>query len=333
MTGPLERISAQDHSALVEEYFVSRGYSRGAAADYGRVATSAAAHGVHSHGARKCIDLDRHYGYLIDKDAAIERVFSRWDAKHSPGPTVAYKAIDFACETASRQGLGMVTVRNANHYLWGGEYALRASNQGFIAFTTCTGLLPEVVPHNGRRPTLGTNPWTWALPMKSICGFDLLSDWATSQISMSTAARFRMAGIPLPARSAIDPSGSQTTDAAQIKALLPFGAHKGYSLGLITELLSAFAGNGLPSQRGKHGQGFFLFLVISPEMVGDVDSQLVSDVVGDILRGNEKSKIPGELEHLHKCRTEDADAIMIPTEDVDELNHVATELRLSVRLG
>ena len=57
-------------------------------------------------------------------------------------------------------GVGIVSVDCAFHYLWGAAYVMRASDRGFIAFTTCTGAIPEVVPIGGTRPTMGTNPHT-----------------------------------------------------------------------------------------------------------------------------------------------------------------------------
>ena len=68
---------------------------------------------------------------------------------HDPDPYIhtsflsASLAIDEACRLAEIYGVGVVAVDNAFHYLWGAGYVMRAAEKGFIAFTTCTGAIPE----------------------------------------------------------------------------------------------------------------------------------------------------------------------------------------------
>ena len=61
--------------------------------------------------------------------------------------------------------------------------------------TTCTGAIPEVVPFQGKVGTMGTNPWTWALPTAATrIGFDFVFDWATSVMSNGSVKALARAG-------------------------------------------------------------------------------------------------------------------------------------------
>src|SRR5207244_785195 len=117
-------------------------------------------------------------------------------------------------------------------------------------------------------------------------------------------------GKPLPPGVAVDAEGLPTTDANKAVALLPFGAHKGYGLGLIDELVGAFVGGSLPTLRGKtqndsekHAPVFF-FQVIHPDAMnaggfaqGRTQAENVKAVLRDILGpGNEACLLPGQLE-------------------------------------
>ena len=121
--------------------------------------------------------------------------------------------------------------------------------RGYIAYTNCTAALAEVVPFGGKTPTLGTNPHSWGFPTTEAVGFPVVIDWATSMVAMGRVQQFAREGQPLPPNAAVDAEGKPTTDAGKAKALLPFGAHKGYGLGLINEIVAALIGGSLPTLR------------------------------------------------------------------------------------
>ena len=41
------------------------------------------------------------------------------------------------------------------------RYVLEGANQGYIMYTNCTAGLTQVVPYQGKRISLGTNPHSW----------------------------------------------------------------------------------------------------------------------------------------------------------------------------
>jgi len=168
------------------------------------------------------------------------------------------------------------------------------------------------VPFGGKTPTMGTEPASWAFPTQDAIGFPIVIDWATSDRGDGPRAvdETRKAK-PLPPGAAVDAEGKETTDPNKAVALLPFGQHKGYGLGLIDELYAAYIGGGLPQIRGtglgdakeKRASTFF-FQVIHPDAIkgsdyakGRTQAQNVKAVIADILgHGNEKCLLPGQPE-------------------------------------
>ena len=180
------------------------------------------------------------------------KAVQKWNANRKLGQAVAFEAMDTRMKLADEYGIGAVAVDNAFHYLWGGGYVIDAAKKGYIAYTCCTAALAEVVPFGGKFPTLGTNPHSLGLPdapMRS--AIPICIDWATSTVAMGRVQQFVREGKQLPPGCAVDENGKETTDPNKVKALLPFGQHKGYGLSLIDELYAAYIGGSLPTIRNR----------------------------------------------------------------------------------
>jgi LDH2 family malate/lactate/ureidoglycolate dehydrogenase len=150
-------------------------------------------------------------------------------------------------------------------------------------------------------------------------------------------------GKQLPPDAAVDANGKPTTDPAQAKSLVPFGAHKGYGLALINEIVAALIGGSLPTIRSrqtggpgeKHGCAFF-FQVIHPEAIsggafacGRSQAANVKAVLADILgHGNEGCMLPGQLEAEAAARSEAAGGLLFSSAEIAALNDIATEAGL-----
>ena len=341
-------VSPESHNALVRAAYEHRGYTADEA-DYGaKFAALAATHGIRTHNALKALHLDHLFGSVaggctpgaeVEKKPVRFKGSEVWDARKKLGQAVAYQAMDTCMALADEYGIGQVSVDNTFHYLWGGGYALYAAQKGYIAYTNCTSTLAEVVPFCGKTPTLGTNPHTWAFPTDGAIGFNILVDWATSVVAMGRVQQFAREGKPLPPNAAVDAQGNPTTDATLAKALLPFGAHKGYGLSLINELIGAFIGGSLPTLRGHHANNdekqttCFYFQVIHPDALSCNDfvqgrDQManVKAVLGDILKpGNENSLLPGQIEAEFAERTQTAGGLLFNAKEIEAFNEIADE--------
>ena len=90
----------------------------------------------------------------IVKETPISAVI---DGHDGMGQLLGHKAMEMAIEKAKKSGVGIVSVRNSNHYGIAGYYAKMASDQGLIGFS-CTNSEAIMVPAYARKAMLGSNP-------------------------------------------------------------------------------------------------------------------------------------------------------------------------------
>lgn len=341
-------VAEAQHNALVSAAYQHRGFNPEESAAAATFAAYATRHGIRTHNAIKALHLDHLFGSGSQgciPNAHIERKPGRfaaaevWDAGRKLGQATAYAAIERCIELAERYGVGTVSVDNAFHYLWGGGYVMDAARRGYIAYTQCTAALAEVVPFMGKHPTLGTNPHSWGFPTTEAVGFPIVIDWATSVVAMGRVQQLAREGKPLPPNAAVDADGAPTTDAAKAKYLMPFGAHKGYGLSLINEIMGGFIGGGLPTVRSrwaddgeKHAPCFY-FQVIHPEALsagafagGRSQSENIAAVLKDILgHGNENCLLPGQIEAAAAARCDREGGLLFSAKEIEALNEIAAE--------
>lgn len=338
------------HHDLVAAAYRHRGYAADEAQAAARFSELTAWHGIKTHNAIKALHLDELFGSKaggcvpgakIQKLPAKYPAVQRWNANRKLGQAVAFEAMQEAMDLADQFGVGIVAVDNAFHYLWGGGYVIDAAKKGYIAYTCCTAALAEVVPFGGKFPTLGTNPHSWGFPTQDLIGFPICIDWATSTVAMGRVQQFIREGKPLPPGCGVDESGNETCDPNKVKALLPFGQHKGYGLSLIDELVAAYIGGSLPTLRSRWNTGpkdekrtpNFFFQCIRPDALdcGDfaqnrTQQDNVKAVIADILgHGNENAMLPGQLEANAAALSQKHGGLLFTQAEIDALGHIAAE--------
>jgi LDH2 family malate/lactate/ureidoglycolate dehydrogenase len=338
------------HNDLVVAAYRHRGYTADEADAGARFSELTAWHGIKTHNAIKALHLDELFGAKTGgckPGATLEKLPSkypavaRWNANRKLGQAVGFEAMREAMRLADQFGVGIVAVDNAFHYLWGGGYVIDAANKGYIAYTSCTASLAEVVPFGGKFPTLGTNPHSWGFPTQDIVGFPICIDWATSTVAMGRVQQFLREGKQLPPGSAVDENGTETTDPKKVKALLPFGQHKGYGLSLIDELYAAYIGGSLPTIRSRHSAGAagekhttnFFFQCIRPDAISCDDfakSRTQRDNVKAVLddirgHGNDGAMLPGQIEANGAALSEKHGGLIFTAAEVQEFENIAKE--------
>ena len=342
-------VPEQQHNDLVDQAYRHRGFNVDESKAAARFSSYASWHGIRTHNAIKALHLDHLFGSQAGGCApasTIEKLPSRfaatevWNANRKLGQATAYEALDRCVELADEFGIGQVSVDNAFHYLWGGGYVMEAAKRGYIAYTNCTAALAEVVPFMGKFPTLGTNPHSWGFPTTEAIGYPIVIDWATSVVAMGRVQQLKREGVPLPPNAAVDKDGNPTTDAGAAAALLPFGAHKGYGLSLINELVGGLIGGSLPTIRSREVTDpdekrtpCFYFQVIHPEALsagafakGRNQAENVKAVIDDILgHGNENCLLPGQIEAGAAARSEKNEGLLFSTAELDAFDEIAEE--------
>ena len=246
--------------------------------------------GIQSHGMQRMVRY--HKGItngLIKMDAKPESVKETpisavIDGHDGMGQLLGHKAMEMAIEKAKKSGVGIVSVRNSNHYGIAGYYAKMASDQGLIGFS-CTNSEAIMVPVYARKAMLGSNPIAWTVPADPV---DFFFDCSTTVVTRGKLEMYNKMGKATPDGWAVNKDGVPSTDAAEVLGnisrhegggILPLGGatevlggHKGYGNGMIAELFSSILSQGGTSNKcmvgGKsnicHG-----FMAINPEFFGD----------------------------------------------------------------
>jgi L-2-hydroxycarboxylate dehydrogenase (NAD+) len=218
---------------------------------------------------------------------------------------------------------------------------MHAARRGYIAYTNCTAALAEVVPFGGKFPTLGTNPHSWGFPTTDAIGYPIVVDWATSVVAMGRVQQLAREGKDLPPDAAVDEHGVTTCDPKKAKFLLPFGAHKGYGLSLINELVGGFVGGSVPTIRnrwdqvgaGDKGSCVFFFQVIHPDAIsggafarGRDQQANVKAVIQDVLgHGNDGCMLPGQLEDQWARHSAAAGGLLFTAAELSAFSEIAQD--------
>jgi LDH2 family malate/lactate/ureidoglycolate dehydrogenase len=170
---------------------------------------------------------------------------ARIDGDNGMGTVVGKFGMEKTLEMAEKAGLGMVTVRDSNHYGIAGYYSMMALEKDMIGLSL-TNAVCLVLPTFARAPGFGTNPISVAVPAGRAGPWVL--DMATSTISMGRVEEALRRDTLLKPGWATDREGTDTADPAQVLGagyLYPLGGkrenggHKGYGLGVLVDILSA----------------------------------------------------------------------------------------------
>ena len=341
-------VPTETHNELVKKAYQHRGFDASECEAAAKFSAYATTHGIRTHNALKALHLDDLFGskaggckpsaQILKKESRFESS-EVWDCQFKLGQATAYEAMDRCIELADKYGIGQVSVDHAFHYLWGGGYVMDAAKRGYIAYTNCTASITEVVPFMGSVPTLGTNPHSWGFPTTDAIGFPIVIDWATSVIAMGRVQQLKREGKSLPPGAAVDKDGNETLDPHQVSALKPFGAHKGYGLSLINEIVAGFIGASKPTLRSnhlddgdKHTPNFY-FQVIHPDAIssenfafGRSQQENLKVILDDILaEGNSNCILPGQMEAEFASRTEKAGDLLFSENEILGFNEIANE--------
>ena len=286
------RIEEKSLRNFTQESFKKAGFSEEEAKIITDVMLLSDLYGIESHGVQRFKMYHNNIkSGMVKKDNKPEilhetPVSATLDAKFGMGQLAAHKAMEMAVEKAKVSGIGMVTVRNSNHYGIAGYYSNMASREGYLGLSfTNSGAL--MVPTYGRTPVLGSNPIACSMPADPV---DFLFDASTTVVTHGKLEVHRKLGKELPEGWALDEKGKGSTDAGLVLdnfkegkggGILPLGGidevhggHKGYGYGMIVEILTSILSMGMTSnyclKDGVDGCSHG-FMAIDPGIFGDRD--------------------------------------------------------------
>tara|TARA_B100000989_G_scaffold171821_1_gene128739 strand:+ start:386 stop:1390 length:1005 start_codon:yes stop_codon:yes gene_type:complete len=198
---------------------------------------------AHSHGlSRIKMYCERIKKKLINprpkiKFKDISQSITHIDADNSIGFVAANIGIKKVIENAKKTGIGIVGIKNSNHYGLSGYYAEQAVKKNLICMIY-TSAPPAIAPYGASKSLFGTNPICFGTPTSSKAPFIL--DASMSKINRGKIRLASRNNKKLPKEVALDKFGRATTDPK--KALhgvqLPIGEFKGSGLAWMVDILS-----------------------------------------------------------------------------------------------
>ncbi len=205
--------------------------------------------GVYSHGINRfpvfIAQVDNGDVQLNAEPECVAKMgaLEQWDCHLGPGVLNAHICADRAMELAKEYGIGMVGMRNTNHWMRGGTYVLKMARQGFagIGATNTIAVMP---PWGGKECRIGNNPLVMAVAGDP----PALVDCSMSQFSYGQIQNHILAEKELPVYGGYDDDDHLTKDPNVIwenRRTLPMGYWKGSSLSIVLDMLITAVSGGL----------------------------------------------------------------------------------------
>jgi hydroxycarboxylate dehydrogenase B len=213
-----------------------------------------------------------HVRTLLDGGALL-----RLDGGAGFGQVIGQEAMALGIARTREHGSCIIALGNAHHLGRIGAWAEQAAAAGLVSLHFVNVIARGIVaPFGGADARFGTNPFCAGVPFSG--REPVILDFATSVIAQGKTRVAMNKGELVPPDHLIDDQGRPTreprfTVVPPFGALLTMGAHKGYGLAVMCELLGGALASGM-TQRDKDGSqkrvlnGMFSVLV-DPAALGD----------------------------------------------------------------
>lgn len=303
-------VSAKEMESVLLGVFTKNGFTRAQAHLLAKVHTQNTLYGINSHGINRVprfIDHVKKGVIKVDQKAEKVETFGsieRWDGNQGAGVINAVNCTNRAVELAKENGMGLVALRNTNHWMRGGYYGWQAADQGCIGILF-TNTQPNMPAWGGKESRIGNNPFIVSIPRK---GGHVVLDMALSQFSFGKINNYKLKGEQLPYDGGWDKDDNLSRDPVKIlekERGLPIGYWKGSALSIVLDMLATLLSAG--NSTYKIGLGDYetaisqVYLCIYPEVFPDKDLQqaLINEIVdythsATPMKAGDKTYYPGE---------------------------------------
>jgi len=248
-------------------------------------------------------------------DAEAEKVedfgsIERWDGNFGPGIINATKCTNRAIELAKHHGMGMVALRNTNHWMRGGTYGKQAADSNCISILF-TNTKPNMPPWGGKDSRIGNNPFVVSIPREKN---HVVLDMAISQFAFGKINDYKLKGKKLPYFGGWNDNNELSNDPEKILSKergLPIGYWKGSALSIVLDMLATLlaAGNSTYKISLKEFETGVsqVYLCIYPEVFNDkkLQQKLINEIIDythdvEPMHPGDKTYYPGERSSLTK---------------------------------
>jgi len=268
------------------------------------------------------------------------------DGGDGVGQVIAHRAVGEAVARAKKHGVGVVSIRNSNHFGTCMYFTRMGAEQGCITLLM-SNAGPNMAPWGGLQKKIGTNPWSIASPGGTTTGGPVVMDMANSGVARGKIYLADKRREPIPDHWAVDERGRPTTDAQEaIKGfILPMAGHKGYVMGVMVDVLSGVLSGGqfLDGVHGPYdpvnrsGAGHLMvalnveaFMPLA-EFRTRMDDYVANLKSVPLAEGHSQVFYPGEMERQADARNR-ANGLVLPRDTLAEVLRVAQEAGVATSL-
>lgn len=234
---------------MISELYEKAGMEKADAEYHAQALVTASLRGVDSHGVMRTeAYLTRILNGAINLHPQMQCIQEEGtlrilDADGASGYIAGRDGMSLAIQLAKENGVGMVLVRNSNHFGAAAFYAQMAVDTGMIGFST-TNVKPNVAAPGAIGNVVGNNPFAIGIPTYN--EFPFMLDMA---ISVVAGGKLKMAiakGEKIPLGWASDKDGNPTDDPQRgfDGFLLPAGGFKGLGVAYAIDLLCGVMSGG-----------------------------------------------------------------------------------------
>jgi uncharacterized oxidoreductase len=284
------------------------------------------------------LKANRHVEVRLDAGALLSL-----DGGTGYGQVIGGEAMTLAIARAKQHGASVTALANAHHLGRIGHWAEMALAEGLVAMHFANVLsYARVAPHGGANGRFGTNPCCIGIPLPGEP--PLLLDMATSAVAQGKLRVAHNKKQKVPPGLLIDDHGNPSDDprwgvVQPFGAMLTFGAHKGYGLAVVCELLGgALTGGGTmhgPKSSRPGALNGMLTILFDPHRIG-TEAVFEREALAylDWLRssppapGFDRVRIAGEPERETRARRE-REGIPVDDETWKEIRAAAAKLKLA----
>ena len=319
-------IQAAQLTHFVSQIFIAAGSRRNVAEQVAKhlVAANLKGHDSHGVGMVPAYVGGIRAGHLkVDAEARLVRdqgAVMLVDGQFGFGQVVGAQAVTMAAERVRDTGIVCMGVRNCHHLGRIGSYGELCAAAGLVSvhFVNVVGHGPLVSPFAGRERRMSTNPFCAVVPRGDAP--PIVLDMATSAIAQGKVRVAYMKEEAVPEGALIDHQGLATTEAKVMfeepfGSLGPFGAHKGYGLAVLCELLGGGLAGEWTAQPGQPRENtivnHMLMMVLDPAAFGGLERfQAEVGAMVDYLHGTtpaagaDRVRVPGDPERESLARRE-----------------------------
>jgi uncharacterized oxidoreductase len=263
------------------------------------------------------------------------------DGRFGFGQSVGEQAMRLGIDKSTRHGVAIIALRNSGHLGQIGAWALMAAraNKLSLHFVNTSGAGILMAPYGGISRRISANPVAAGIPVRGRT--PLVLDISTTTIAEGKIRVALNKGIPVADGCLIDARGRPTNDPKTFYgsppgAILPFGGHKGYGLGVVAEMLAgALTGGGCSTPGVTRVVNNMLTILLDPTFFQSEDEfareaeRLIAYVKSsEKVNPDAEILVPGELEEKTRARRL-AEGIELDETTWGQIRDVCRSLNLS----